>query len=77
MEGQIQVPGWVTGPSVRQKALWAALLVLMACSTGGSPAVSAPDLAGFNRRYVVDVLSPGDIPPITQPSFGSLGSAVD
>jgi hypothetical protein len=77
MEGQIQVPGWVTGSSVRQKALWAALLVLMACSTGGSPAVSAPDLVGFNRRYLVDVLSPGDIPPVTRPSFGSVGSAAD
>jgi hypothetical protein len=67
----------VNRSSVRQKALWAAVLVLTACSTGGSPAVTAPDLAGFNRRYVVDVLSPGDIPPITQPSFGSLGSAAD
>src|SRR4029077_16080855 len=77
MGGQIQVAGGVTGPSVRQKALWALLLVLMACSTGGSPAVSAPDLAGFNKQYLVDVLSPGDIPPITQPAFGSVGSAAD
>jgi len=39
--------------------------------------VSAPDLAGFNKQYLVDVLSPGDIPPITRPAFGSLGSAAD
>jgi len=50
---------------------------LTACSTGGSPAVSAPDLAGFNRRYLVDVLSPGDIPPVVRPAFGSVGSAAD
>jgi len=77
MGGQIQVAGRVTGSSVRQKALWTALLLLMACATGGSPAVSAPDLAGFNKQYLVDVLSPGDIPPITRPLFGSVGSAAD
>jgi hypothetical protein len=77
MGGQIQVAGGVTGPSVRQKALWTGLLLLMACSAGGSPAVSAPDLAGFNKQYLVDVLSPGDIPPLTQPVFGSAGSAAD
>ena len=77
MGGQIRSGRRVTGPSVRQKALWAACLLLTACSTGGSPAVSAPDLAGFNPRYLVDVLAPGDIPPVVQPSFGSSGSAAD
>src|SRR5438105_5649026 len=67
----------MTGPSVRQKALWTGLLLLTACSTGGSPAVSAPDLAGFNKLYLVDVLSPGDMPPVTRPVLGSVGSAAD
>ena len=49
----------------------------MACTTGGSPAVTSPDLVGFNRRYLVDVLSPGDIPPITRPVMGSLGAAAE
>jgi len=34
-------------------------------------------LVGFNRRYLVDVLSPGDIPPITRPVMGSLGAAAE
>ena len=75
MGGQIQVSGRLTRASGRQKALCAALIALTACATGGSPAVSAPDLAGFNRRYLVDVLSPGDIPPITKPVFESFGAA--
>ena len=77
MGGQIQGGNRVTSPSVRQKTWWAVLLMLTACSTGGSPAVSAPDLNGFNPRYVVDVLAPGDIPPVVRPEFGSLGSAAD
>ena len=39
--------------------------------------MTSPDLVGFNRRYLVDVLSPGDIPPITGPVMGSLGTAAE
>jgi hypothetical protein len=34
-------------------------------------------LPGFNPKFVVDVLSPDDIPAITAPAFGSLGQAAE
>jgi hypothetical protein len=34
-------------------------------------------LPGFNPKFVVDVLSPDDIPAITAPTFGSLGQAAE
>jgi hypothetical protein len=34
-------------------------------------------LAGFNPKFVVDVLSPDDIPAITAPVFGSLGQGAE
>jgi hypothetical protein len=53
------------------------LIALCACTSGGSPAVTGPDLPGFNPKFVVDVLSPDDIPAITAPAFGSLGQAAE
>jgi uncharacterized protein DUF3179 len=52
-------------------------MALCACSSGGSPAVTGPDLPGFNPKFVVDVLAPDDIPAITEPVFGSLGQAAE
>jgi len=63
--------------SGRQKAVGALLIALCGCSSGGSPAITGPDLPGFNPKFVVDVLSPDDIPAITTPAFGSLGQAAE
>jgi len=50
-------------------------MALVSCAQGGSPAVTAPDLADFRKDRLIDVLGADDITAITRPTFETTGSA--